>query len=230
MEWYSTFLDGPYVTVHDDDATSNIEIINQSPETPFVWDENSASLAAINAFYHTNKIHDYFANELNYEIGKNIPLTVNSNLVDAYIDGCGAWFNNTKKTIEMGRGGTASCPADLNYALGSDLVYHEYTHFIVEDVTHLPNILGSESAAMGEGLADYFASTINNDPIWGDVISPARRRNLQNTLNYNTDMTGQSHHDGMIFSGALWDLREEIGAEATDRLVFNTLYQGPLPL
>lgn len=225
MDWYSTFLDGPNVTVYDDDATANIEIVNQTPEDPFVWDENSASLAAINAFYHTNKIHDYFANNLNYEIGKDIPLTVNSNLVDAYIDGCGAWFNNSEKTIEMGRGGGAGCPAELNYALGSDFVYHEYTHFIVEDVTNLPYILGSETAAMSEGLSDYFAATINDDPVWGDVIAPSRRRNLENTLNYQTDMTGESHHDGMIFSGALWDLREEIGAEATDQLVFNTLFQ-----
>ncbi|MBA4336459.1 hypothetical protein C0416_01620 [bacterium] len=225
MAWYSTFLDGPYVTVRDDDATSEMEIVNQTPGLPFTWAEDSASLAAINAFYHTNKIHDYFAENIGYEIGKNIPLTVNSQLVDAYIDGCGAWFNNTEKTIEMGRGGTPSCPSDLNYALGSDLVYHEYAHFMVEDVTHLPYILGSETAAMSEGLSDYFAATINNDPMWGDVISPANRRNLENTLNYQTDLTGQSHHDGMILSGALWDLRTAIGQEATDKLVFNTLFQ-----
>jgi hypothetical protein len=228
QQWYSLFLDGPYVTVHDDSATTNVEIINENPEDPFTWDENSASLASINSFYHVNKMHEYFANNHNFNLDKNIPLTVNSELVAAYLNGCGAWFNNDLKKIEMGTGGTQSCPEELNYALSSDVVYHEYSHFVIEEITHLPNIYGAESAALGEGLADYFAATINNDPVWGDVVSPNRTRNLDNTLQYDADMLGQSHHDGQIFSGALWDLRQEIGAEATDRLVFNTLYQDRL--
>ena len=137
----------------------------------------------------------------------------------------------------MGRGGTEDCPNELNYALSSDLVYHEYSHFVVEEITHLPNITGSEAAAMGEGLADYFATSMNNDSVWGDVVSPDRTRNLDNTLKYKyfdefgieyTDMIGQAHHDGQIFAGALWDLRKSIGQETADRLVFNTLYQDRL--
>lgn len=228
MNWYSVFLDGPYVTVHDDDATSNTDIKDRTPEDPFVWDEENANIEAINAFYHTNKLHDYFKNNHNYDLNKNIPLTVNSELVDQYIGGCGAWFNNADKTIEMGRGGTFACPDDLNYALSSDMIYHEYTHFVVEEITHLPNIAGSEAAAMGEGLADYFAASINDDSVWGDVVAPNNTRDLKNTLDYNINMTGESHHDGQIFSGALWDLRILIGAEATDKLVFNTLYQDRL--
>lgn len=254
QKWYSLFLEGPYVAVHDDDNIANDDIINQTPENPFIWDENSASLAAINAFYHTNKIREWFSQNMEYQMNVPIPVTVNSQLVDAYLNGCGAWFNNSLKTIEYGRGGyegekdgiSSPCPNDLNYALSSDLIYHEYTHYIVEDVTHLPNIQGAESAAMGEGLADYFAATINNDPLWGDVVS-TRTRNLQNNLKYKylteefvedengimipkegTDMSGNAHHDGQIFGGALWDLRTAIGAEATDRLIFNTLYQGRL--
>jgi len=234
QKWYSLFLEGPYVTVRDDHATSNAETIDKTPEDPFTWDENSASLAAINAFYHTNKIHDWFAENMEYEMNVPIPLTVNSQLIDDYMGGCGAWFDNSQKTIEIGRGGEgftdgfSSCADDLNYALSSDILYHEYTHYIVEDVTHLPNINGAESAAMGEGLADYFANTINDDSVFGDVVSPNNTRDLNNTLNYTTGMTGESHHDGQIFAGALWDLRTAIGAEAVDKLIFNTLYQGRL--
>jgi hypothetical protein len=229
LEWYSVFLEGPYVRIHDDLATSDAEIKDRTPEDPFVWDEYSgANPEAVNAFYHTNKIRKYFNDELNFAINKQVDLTVNSELVEQYLDGCGAWFDNSQKTIEMGAGGGVGCPEDLNYALGSDVIYHEYAHYAIEEVTHLPNIAGSESAAMAEGLADYFAATINNDPLWGEVISPNRTRNLQNNLNFQTDMIGQSHHDGQIFSGALWDLREAIGQEATDKLVFNTLYQDRL--
>lgn len=228
LDWYSTFLDGPYVIVYDDDASSNVEIKDNSPEDPFVWDENSASLAAINAFYHTNKLHEYFAEIQNYDLNKKIPVTVNSELVDQYLNGCGAWFDNTNKEIEIGRGGTDACPEDLNYALSSDFIYHEYAHFVVEEITHLPNITGSEAAAMGEGLADYFAASVNNDSVWGDVVAPNNTRNLKNTLNYNTDFSGRSHSDGQIFAGALWDLRILIGPNETDRLVFNTLYQDRL--
>ncbi len=228
LDWYSVYLDGPYVTVYDDDASSDAEIKDRTPEDPFVWDENSASLAAINAFYHTNEMHKYFADKFNFDTNKKIPVTVNSELVDQYLNGCGAWFDNSDKSIEMGRGGTDTCPEDLNYALSSDFVYHEYTHFVVEEITHLPNITGAESAAMGEGLADYFAASANNDPVWGDVVAPNDTRNLKNTLNYNYDLNGESHHDGQIFAGALWDLRTLIGPIEADKLVFNTLYQDRL--
>ncbi|MFC1599893.1 hypothetical protein ACFL3T_02590 [Patescibacteria group bacterium] len=227
-DWYSVFLDGPYVTVYDDDASSNANIKDRTPEDPFIWDENSASLAATNAFYHANELHDYFVELHDYDVNKKIPITVNSELVDQYLNGCGAWFDNSDKSVEMGRGGTDACPEDLNYALSSDFIYHEYTHFIVEEITHLPNIAGSEAAAMGEGLADYFAASKNNDSIWGDVVAPNSTRNLKNTLQYGVDMTGESHQDGQIFAGALWDLRTLIGPINTDKLVFNTLYQDRL--
>ena len=247
MSWYSLFLEGPYVTVTDDGASVNADIVDQTPEDPFTWDENTASLAAINAFYHTNKIREWAAANLLFEINDNIPVTVNSTLVDDYMTGCGAWFDTRDNTIEIGRGGyegeingiRSPCMNDLNYALSSDIIYHEYAHHIIESVTHLPNISGAESAAMGEGLADYFAATINDDSVWGDVIS-VRTRDLNNTLKYKyldeagqiiegqTDMTGNAHYDGQILSGALWDLRTAIGAEATDKLVFNTLFQDRL--
>ena len=254
QNWYSLFLEGPYVTVIDDDATVNADVTDQTPEDPFTWDENSASLAAINAFYHSNKIRDWFSVNMLYDMNVPIPTTVNSQLVDDYMGGCGAWFNNSLKTIEIGRGGYegerngifSPCANDLNYALSSDLVYHEYTHYIIEDITHLPNIAGAESAAMAEGLSDYYAASINDDSIWGDGVS-TQTRNLDNTLKYKyisgntvpdengilipqegSDMTGESHYDGQIFSGSLWDLRKAIGAEATDKLVFNTLFQDRL--
>lgn len=226
--WYSVFLEGPYVVVYDDTATYDAEIKDRTPEDPFIWDESSASLAAINAFYHTNRIHDYFADNFNLNINKQMPLTVNSELVDLYLEGCGAWFDNNQKTIELGSAEAFPCEEELNYALSSDIIYHEYAHFAMEEITHLPNVPGSESAAMAEGLSDYFAATINNDPLWGEVVAPNRTRNLDNELNYQTDWISISHKNGMILSGALWDLREEIGKDATDRLVFNTLYQDRL--
>jgi len=155
----------------------------------------------------------------------NIPVTVNSDLAEAYVDGCNSWYNNTEKTIEIGDGGTSSCPNDLNYALSSDIIYHEYTHAITESIGHWPYVDGSESAAISEGLSDYFATTMNNDSLFGEVTSPSRTRNLNNNVNYQTDMLGEVHYDSLAFSGALWDLRTEIGTTKTDALVFNTLYQ-----
>jgi hypothetical protein len=225
QEWYSMFLSGPYVTVYDDAATTNTAITNNTPGVPFIWNEPYASPEAINAFYHTNKIRDYFYIQHGYEMNVNIPVTVNSELADAYVGGCNSWYNNTEKTIELGNGTGGWCGDDTNYALSSDIIYHEYTHAITENIGHWPYITGSEAAAISEGLSDYFATTINDDSIFGEIASPDRIRNLNNTANYQTNMTGDVHDDSMPFAGALWDLREEIGTEKADALIFNTLYQ-----
>jgi len=52
-----------------------------------------------------------------------------------------------------------------NLALMSDVLYHEYTHGVVDHVytTDLP--YSGQTGAMNEAWADYFACTINGNPV-----------------------------------------------------------------
>lgn len=115
-------------------------------------------------------------------------------------------------------------------AVLSDVIYHEYTHSVVRHVytTYLP--YEGESGALNEGWADYFACTVNNNSIVAEgfyVSSGNGFRNINNTYRYPADIVGEVHTDGRIISGAMWDLREILGAELADELVLRGMKLEP---
>jgi len=52
-------------------------------------------------------------------------------------------------------------------------------------------------------------------------------RNINNTYRYPDDIVGEVHYDSRIISGAMWDLREILGAELTDELVLRSMKLEP---
>src|SRR5262249_14545357 len=86
-----------------------------------------------------------------------------------------------------------------------------------------------------EGLSDYLAATITNDPAMGRGFfkSSAPLRHIDPVGMEHTwprDVAGP-HYTGLIFSGAMWDLRkllvekygQEAGVALADRLWYATL-------
>jgi len=101
---------------------------------------------------------------------------------------------------------------------------------------------------MNEGLADYFSGTILNSSCMGDHFireetyhrlleeAPDHRhvqnwpclRNLKNNLSYPEDYDAASSHAGsLVFSGSLWDLREELGKEIVDGMIIRSIKLNP---
>ncbi len=97
----------------------------------------------------------------------------------------------------------------------------------------------AEAGAIGEGFSDYWAVTVSTviaptpDPAciadW-DFVSytsgePHCLRRVDLDLHYPEDLNGRVHHDGQIWSRALWDIRGELGNVVADTLILEAQFQ-----
>ncbi|MFQ5601749.1 MAG: hypothetical protein ACE5HS_00615 [bacterium] len=196
-----------------------------------------------NAFYHLNKIHDYFYKwQLPNFLFKPLKVYFVPSEENAFFDRALAqiWFGQIKANNEP-------------FAMRSDMIYHEYAHAVVQNLTSkntpAPQSLPpkDETGAMLEGFSDYFACTINDDAEWR-AFPPthpraAENRRLQNAFQYHTDFkrgaadNGFIHFNSQIFSGILWDLRSLLmqkmgaikGKRYADEVIVKALLIPPVP-
>jgi hypothetical protein len=144
--------------------------------------------------------------------------------------GDNSFYDTKKDTITLGKGGVDD---------GEDLevIWHELGHAIQDDqvpgfgVTHDAN-------SIGEGFGDYWAFTMSEplsggfDPAciadWdsvsytvGDAVHCLRRVDLDLTVD---DQTGRIHHDGQIWSRALYDIHNELGRTTADQIILQAQF------
>jgi zinc metalloprotease ZmpB len=80
-------------------------------------------------------------------------------------------------------------------------------------------------------VSDVIAST--PDPAcvadWDSVSYtsdiPHCLRRVDEDLHYPQDMNGKVHHDGQIWSRALWDIRNALGHKKADTVIFEAQFQ-----
>ncbi|HEX8456526.1 MAG TPA: M36 family metallopeptidase [Pyrinomonadaceae bacterium] len=128
---------------------------------------------------------------------------------------------------------TAPAP-DRDSSVDGDVVFHEYGHGISNRLIGNGStaLQGTQSGAMGEGWSDYWACTINGDGAVGEYVqnnTTGIRRAVytvpSSTVHdsYADVCAGgcEVHRDGEVWAAALWDLRTQLGASTTDRIVLN---------
>ena len=119
-----------------------------------------------------------------------------------------------------------------NTARLADVVYHELGHSL-HRAALIPGV-GVYQAPLSEGLSDFFAANINDDPGVGRgfLLDDRALRDLDPTgyeLVYPADIAPSPHGTGMILAGALWDLRRAFIAEhgeAQGIALAETIYAG----
>ncbi|MFD9906459.1 M4 family metallopeptidase [Streptomyces sp. NPDC059063] len=218
-----------------------------SPTPAFGKDATDAG--AVDAHWGGAQVFDYYKNKHGRISLDNHGMTVNSlvgvvnggqPLVNAFWDG--------QKMI-YGNGDEEYRPLSA----GLDVVGHEMTHGVVEHTAAL--VYAGQSGALNEAVADYFGNAIETgaygipttDPdagLVGDRLCRTRTpracafRDLNDGRNtakhflgvgFGTD-NGGVHLNSTIFSGALWDAREDLGATLADRIVYRALTQYLTPL
>ena len=128
-----------------------------------------------------------------------------------------SFYDPKKDAITVGKGGVDD---------GEDLevIWHEYGHAIQDD--QVP------------GFGDYWAFTMSEpvsggfDPAciadWdsvsytvGDPVHCLRRVDLDLTVD---DQTGEIHHDGQIWSRALYDIHNALGRQTADRIILQAQF------
>jgi Zn-dependent metalloprotease len=121
----------------------------------------------------------------------------------------------------------------------AEVILHEYGHAI--HFSQHFSFDSEEAGAISEGFGDYWAADVSNivaptpDPAcvadWDSVsytsTVPHCLRRVDTNLHYPTDLNGEVHHDGQIWSRALWDIRGALGHVKADTIILNGQFDFP---
>jgi hypothetical protein len=134
--------------------------------------------------------------------------------------------DHPRDEMRFGKGGVddAEDAEVILHELGHQIHFSQSADFFASD----------EAGAISEGFGDYWAADVSEvvagvqfDPEciaeW-DAVSysdddPPCLRRLDENLKYPEDLAGQVHHDGQIWSHALWNLRTAIGHVHADTAI-----------
>jgi hypothetical protein len=133
------------------------------------------------------------------------------------IDNSYSWDKHD--VLRFGKGG-------VDDAEDAEVILHEYGHAMMDSQMTPFGFGGSiEAGSIGEGFGDYWAVSVSNviaptpdpacvadwDSVSYTVTVPHCLRRVDSDLHYPADLVGAVHHDGMIWSRALWDIRNSLG-------------------
>ncbi len=212
-------LTGPYVKVMRQNGTNaSITMTVPSGGTALINWTNSNSLAEErSAFYHVARAHRYIktldngCTAMDYQVQAKVNVT---GVCNAFWDGTNLNFYQSG-TVS----GSGTCP---NMAELPDVIFHEYGHGINDKFyKQLGKTSGMTNTALHEGLADANSAMILDRSQMGVGFWGAGTilRDNNNTRKYPDDITGESHNDGEILAGAIWEMRKSLPLSVCEHLV-----------
>jgi zinc metalloprotease ZmpB len=221
----SGFLRGDYANVYS--STGNLAF---SPTNTFAYTRSDDRFEQVMTYYWMTEAQKYI-----HRLGFGVTRPgINNEPQDARINQLG--YDNSFETdhpkdeLRFGKGG-------VDDAEDGEVILHEYGHAIHQSQGF--NFAPEENGAISEGFGDYWAVTVS------DVVSralgvPEREplpcvadwdstsytsgpvhclRRLDTNLHYPADLSGEVHHDGQIWSRALWDIRLALGNVKADTII-----------
>jgi hypothetical protein len=140
--------------------------------------------------------------------------------------------------LRFGKGG-------VDDAEDAEVILHEYGHAI--HFSQGFSFASEEAGAISEGFGDYWAVTVSDvvakalgvpelEPLpcvadWDSTsytsTVPHCLRRLDTNLHYPGDLNGEVHHDGQIWSRALWDIRQKLGNATADTIILQGSFDFP---
>jgi zinc metalloprotease ZmpB len=143
-----------------------------------------------------------------------------------------------KDELRFGKGG-------VDDAEDAEVILHEYGHAI--HFAQNFSFASEEAGAISEGFGDYWAVTVadvvsrslgvpEREPLpcvadWDSTSYtssvPHCLRRVDTNLHYPADLNGEVHHDGQIWSRALWDIRQALGNVKADTIILQGSFDFP---
>jgi zinc metalloprotease ZmpB len=221
----SGFLHGDYATVYS--STGNQAY---SPTNTFAYTRHQDEFEQVMAYYWITQAQRYI-HSLGFGVTRpgidNQPQKVRINQLG---------YDNSFETdqpineIRYGKGG-------VDDAEDAEVILHEYGHAIHSSQNF--NFGTEENGSISEGFGDYWAVTVSDvvsqqlgvpeqEPLpcvadWDSTSytpGPVHcLRRLDTNLHYPGDLNGEVHHDGQIWSRALWDIRQALGHVKADTII-----------
>ncbi|MCZ0980749.1 M4 family metallopeptidase [Streptomyces diastatochromogenes] len=198
------------------------------------YDRHDDEFEQVMAYFWVNEAQEYlqglgFGTELRGANDRVQPVRLNQWGSD------NSFFTDKKDEIRFGKGG-------VDDAEDAEVIVHEYGHAVHE--AQVPGFGGSaEAGAIGEAFGDYLGMEVGAaaDAKYGwpmktelacvgdwdstgyTATAPHCLRRLDGTKTY-ADRVGEVHADGEIWSRALFDIRNELGARTADRIIVNAQF------
>lgn len=199
-------LQSPFVDVRNDSGPEGTATFTAASAAgnDFTFTTANATQSEIAAFRHAETVRQWALAVTPSNPWMQSTLRVNVLLNDQ----CNAYWDGD--SINFFRAGS-DCNDTARIA---DVVYHEYGHGFHQNTT----VSGTIDGAVGEGTGDFLAATITDSPLVGPFFfkdgDPVRE--IETDRVYPGDVVGESHQDGLIWAGSLWDLRKALIAKMGD--------------
>jgi hypothetical protein len=140
--------------------------------------------------------------------------------------------------IRYGKGG-------VDDAEDAEVILHEYGHAIHEAQGF--QFASEEAGAISEGFGDYFAASATDAVLrtlgiksqtplvclmdWDSTsytsTVPHCIRRMDTNMHYPYDLSGEVHHDGEIWSQALWTIHQSLGNVKADTIILQGQFDFP---
>jgi hypothetical protein len=222
----SGYLRGDYVNVISE--TGNPAY---SPTNTFRYTRSQDEFEQVMAYYWITEAQKY-VHSLGF--GENGKRGIDNLSQPVRIDQWGAdnsfTTDHPSNLIRYGKGG-------VDDAEDAEVILHEYGHALHQGQNF--SFASEEAGAISEGFADYWAVTVTDvvskrlgvperEPLpcvadWDSTSYtsgvPHCLRRIDTDLHYPQDLNGEVHHDGQIWSRALWDIRQSLGNVKADTII-----------
>jgi len=208
-----------HLAVADEQGDFLFDPVEPSHDDPF---------AEVNAYYHVTRAARYFQEVHGHELDSQIAVYTNYFISEPF-DCPNAFYTQDNSGTDLLIYGQW----DVDFGYDGDVVLHEFGHLI----NHARAPLEMDyfyyddhgwyvgPGAIDEGVADYWSATLQDDSSHAEYSSAllAQDRELDNDRTCPGDVIGESHHDGQVVSGAAWELREALGPEVVDALMYEAM-------
>lgn len=224
-----TRLDGSGTALVGAYAQNLSENAVTSPRRSFTFTRDQAGFEQVMAYHSFTVTQEYL-----HRLGFN---DVNNEPQDYYTTGFeddNSYYDPSVDAITFGTGG-------VDDAEDNEVIWHEYGHAIQDD--QVPGFgVTNESGAIGEGFGDYWAVTMSQatspdtattpwacvmdwDATSYTVEEPHCLRRTDTQKVYPTDLVGEVHADGEIWSNAVWDVNRALGRTAANRVIVEAQFR-----
>jgi hypothetical protein len=205
----------------------------RSSTNTFTYHRNDDRFEQVMAYYWVTEAQKYIQS-LGFGTGTYPPVNMKSQRLRINQFGQDNSFATDHPVDELrfGKGG-------VDDAEDAEVILHEYGHAI--HFSQDFSFASEEAGAISEGFGDYWAADVTNniaptpDPAcvadWDSVsytsTVPHCLRRVDTNLHYPDDLNGKVHHDGQIWSRALWDIRTALGHVKADTIILNGQFDFP---
>jgi hypothetical protein len=228
-----TNLDGSGYLVGDwANIRSNTGAPAYSPDNTFLYNRHDDQFEQVMAYYWLTEAQKYIQSLGFGTIYRPINMESQDVRIDQWgVDNSYSWDKHD--VLRFGKGG-------VDDAEDAEVILHEYGHAMLDSQAVPFGSFGvsAEAGAIHEGFGDYWAVAVSSliaptpDPAcvadWDSVSYmtdvPHCLRRVDENLHYPEDLNGRVHHDGQIWSRALWDIRGALGNVKADTIILEAQF------